>query len=105
MLREAKAYVKLDLSCKVERTMELIVVTLANIRPGRDADVLARIRLISDTIRNAQGLVTSRFYRGRDSRPFYLMLTTWEDDEAWRRAQERYNPRHLLLGSATEMLA
>ena len=84
--------------------MELLVVTLAHITPGRDTDGLARIRLISDSVRNAPGLVISRFYRSRGHDPYYFMLTTWEDEESWRRAQERYNPKQLLLGSATELL-
>src|SRR6266581_2380969 len=84
--------------------MELLAVTLAHITPGRDADGLARIRLISDSVRNAPGLVISRFYRSRGHDPYYFMLTTWEDEESWRRAQERYNPKQLLLGSATELL-
>ena len=84
--------------------MELLVVTLAYTTPGRDADVLSRIRLISENVRSAPGLVTSRFYRSRGSDSFYLMLTTWENEESWRRAQERYNPKSLLLGSATEIL-
>src|SRR6266516_5266206 len=84
--------------------MELLAVTLAHITPGRDADGLARIRLISDSVRNAPGLVISRFYRSRGHDPYYFMLTTWEDKESWRRAQERYNHKQLLLGSATELL-
>jgi quinol monooxygenase YgiN len=84
--------------------MELLVVTLANMIPGRDADVLTRIRLISDTIRNAPGLISSRFYRGRGNDSYYCMLTSWDDEESWQRAQERHNPRLLLLSSATELL-
>src|SRR5256714_15645806 len=84
--------------------MELLAVTLAHITPGRDADGLAHIRLISDSVRNAPGLVTSRFYRSRGHDPYYFMLTTWEDEESWQRAQERYNPHQLLLGSASELL-
>ncbi len=83
---------------------ELLVVTLAYTMTGRDADVLARIRLIADTVRNAPGLVTSRFYRSRGNDAYYLMLTTWDDDESWRRAQERHNPRQLLLKSAPGLL-
>ncbi len=83
---------------------ELLVVTLAYMMTGRDADVLTRIRLIADTVRNAPGLVTSRFYRSRGNDAYYLMLTTWEDDESWRRAQERHNPRQLLLKSAAGLL-
>ena len=84
--------------------MELLVVTLAHTTPGRDADGLARMRLISDTVRNAPGLVIARFYRSRGNDAYYFMLTTWEDEDCWRRAQERYNPKQLLLGSATELL-
>ena len=75
------------------------MVTLAHITPGRDADGLAHIRLISDSVLNAPGLVISRFYRSRGRDSYYFMLTSWEDEESWRRAQERYNPKHLLLGS------
>ena len=84
--------------------MELLAATLAHIAPGRDADGLAHIRLISDSVRNAPGLVTSRFYRSRGHDPYYFMLTTWEDEESWRRAQGRYNPNQLLLGSASDLL-
>jgi quinol monooxygenase YgiN len=83
---------------------ELLVVTLAYTMTGRDADVLTRIRLIADTVRNAPGLVTSRFYRSRGNDAYYLMLTTWDDDESWRKAQERHNPRQLLLKSAPGLL-
>ena len=89
---------------KIVSMTELLVVTLAYMTTGRDADVLTRIRLIADTIRNAPGLVTSRFYRSRGNDAYYLMLTTWDDDESWRRAQERHNPRQLLLKSASGLL-
>ncbi|MFL5627904.1 MAG: antibiotic biosynthesis monooxygenase family protein [Ktedonobacteraceae bacterium] len=84
--------------------MELLVVTLAYITPGRDEEALARLQPISDTVRNAPGLIIARSYRSRGSKSYYLMLTTWEDEESWRKAQERYNPRRLLLGTATELL-
>ena len=84
--------------------MELLVVTLAHITPGKDADGLARIRLILDSVRHAPELVISRFYRSRGNDAYYFMLTTWEDEESWRKAQERYNPKQLLLESATELL-
>src|SRR5256885_16314904 len=32
------------------------------------------------------------------------MLTTWEDEECSQKARNRYNPKQLLLGSATELL-
>src|SRR5207248_11450446 len=84
--------------------MELLVVTLAHITPGRDTDGLAHIRLISDTVRNAPGLVISRFYRSRGHASYYFMLSTWEDEESWRMAQERYNRKQLLLGSTAELV-
>src|SRR5438876_12283981 len=84
--------------------MELLVVTLAHITPGRDTDGLAHIRLISDTVRNAPVLVISRFYRSRGHDAYYFMLTTWEDDESWRRLQDRYNPKQLLLVATAELL-
>jgi len=46
--------------------MELLVVTLAHIMPDRDAEGLARIHLISDTIRNALGLVSASFYAAEE---------------------------------------
>ncbi|TMC60466.1 MAG: hypothetical protein E6J21_10155 [Chloroflexota bacterium] len=84
--------------------MELLVVTLAHIMPDRDAEGLARIHLISDTIRNALGLVSASFYRSRGNESYYFMLTTWEDEECWQKARNRYNPKQLLLGSATGLL-
>ena len=84
--------------------MELLVVTLAHTIPGRDTDGLARIRLISEMVRNAHGLVTARFYRSRGRESYYFMLTTWEDEDSWRKAQELYNPKLLLLESANELL-
>ncbi len=84
--------------------MELLVVTLAHILPGRDVEGLASIRLISDTIRNAVGLVSASFYRFRNNESYYFMLTTWEDEDCWLKAQDHYNPKQLLLGSAAELL-
>src|SRR2546430_4250789 len=84
--------------------MELLVVTLAHIMPDRDAEGLARIHLISDTMRNALGLVSASMYRSRVNESYYFMLTTLEDDECWQKARNRYNPKQLLLGSATGLL-
>jgi len=84
--------------------MEFLVVTLAHTLPGKDAEGLARIRLIADTVRNAAGLVTGQFYRSRGQEVFYLILTTWDEEESWQKAKERHNPKQLLLGSATELL-
>jgi heme-degrading monooxygenase HmoA len=79
--------------------MELLVVTLAHIIAGRDADILARIRQIADTVRNAPGLITSHMYKGREQDNYYFMLTTWEDAESWKKAQERHDPRQHLLAT------
>jgi len=84
--------------------VEILVVTLAYTTPNKDTDTLARIQLIYDTVRNAQGLVTSRFYRGRGKSPCYAMLTTWEDEEAWQHAQERHNPKQLLASIQAQLL-
>ncbi len=67
--------------------MELLVATLAHTVLGNDVDGLARLRLISDTVRNAPGLVNARFYRSREPESYYFMLTTWEDEEFWYKAQ------------------
>jgi len=84
--------------------MELLVVTLAHTPGSRDVDALARIRLIADAVRNAPGMIESRFYRGRGRAPYYLALTTWDDDESWHKAQERHNPGQLLLEHCADLL-
>jgi hypothetical protein len=84
--------------------MELLVVSLAHTPGSRDVDVLARIRLIADAVRNAPGMVESRFYRGRGKAPYYLALTTWDDEESWQRALERHNPGQLLLEHCADLL-
>lgn len=85
--------------------MELLVATLARLNPGREADGAARIRLIAETIRNAPALINVQCYQSRGNDTYYFMMTTWEDEKAWQQAQDRYNPKGLLLGSATELLA
>lgn len=86
--------------------MELLVITLAYIIAGRDADILARIRQIADTIRNAPGLVTSHMYKGREQDSYYyFILTTWEDAESWQKAQERHDLRQHLLATADLLLS
>jgi hypothetical protein len=84
--------------------MELLVVTLAHISAGKDTEGLARVRLISDTVRNAPGLMNARFYRSREPDSYYFLLTTWENEEFWQKAQERYSPRNLLLVADRELL-
>ncbi len=81
--------------------MELLVVTLAQVNPAREADALARMRIISDTVRNAPGLLNARFYRSRQPGISYCMLTTWESGEWWQKAQERHSPYGLVQDSPT----
>jgi quinol monooxygenase YgiN len=83
--------------------MELLVVTLAQVSPQREADALARMRVISDTVRNAPGLLNARFYRSREPGTSYCMLTTWESVEWWQKAQERHAPATLLLSSPPDI--
>lgn len=85
--------------------MELLVMTLAYTTPVRDSDALARVRLVGETIHNAPGIVSSQLYRGRGTEPCYAILSTWEDEEAWRRSRERYSPRHLLAVSQDVFIA
>lgn len=83
--------------------MELLVVTLAQVSAQREADALARMRVISDTVRNAPGLLNARFYRSREPGTSYCMLTTWESAEWWQKAQERHAPATLLLSSPRDI--
>src|SRR5258708_14393190 len=80
--------------------MELLVVTITQVNPAREAEALTRMRLIGDTVRNAPGLLNTRFYRSRAPENVYFLLTTWENTEWWQKAQERHSPRKLLLDSA-----
>jgi hypothetical protein len=84
--------------------MELLVATLAQTAAGTDVDGPARLRFISETVSNAPGLVNARFYRSREPESFYFILTTWEDEEFWHKAQDRYSPGDLLIGSTGELL-
>jgi hypothetical protein len=84
--------------------MELLVATLAHIASGKDDDGTTRLRLISETIQNAPGLVNARFYHSREPESYYFILTTWENEDFWYKAQDRYNPKNLLSGSTTELL-
>ncbi len=84
--------------------MELLVATLAQMAVGKDVDGPARLRFISETVRNAPGLVNVRFYRSREPESYYFMLTTWEDEDFWYKAQDRYSPKNLLIGSTDELL-
>lgn len=85
--------------------MELLVATLARLIPGSEADGIARVRLITERMRNAPGLINARFFQSRGQHTYYFALTTWEDEQMWQQVEERFSPKHLLLGSATELLA
>ena len=84
--------------------MELLVAALAHTAVGKDVDGMARLRFISETVLNAPGLVNARLYHSREPESYYLILTTWEDEEFWYKAQDRYGPKNLLIGSAGELL-
>src|SRR5436305_14562176 len=84
--------------------MELLVATLAHMALGKDDDRPTRLRLISETILYAPGLVNARFYHSREPESYYFILTTWEDEDFWYKAQDRYSPKNLLRGSAAELL-
>jgi len=84
--------------------MELLVATLAPLAIGKYDDGTTRLRLISETIQNAPGLVNARFYRSREPESYYFILTTWEDEDFWHQAQDRYNPKTLLRGATADLL-
>ena len=86
--------------------MELLVATLAHTTRGANEEALARVRLVVDTMKNVPGMINTRLYAGREGEGCYLILTSWEDEEYWRKAQkqEHQNPRDLLPGSGSELL-
>ena len=83
--------------------MELLVATLAHMAMGKDEDDTTRLRLISETMQNAPGLINARFYRSREPESYYFILTTWENEDFWSKAQDRYNPKNLLRGGTAEL--
>jgi heme-degrading monooxygenase HmoA len=83
--------------------MELLVATLAHMAMGKDEDDTTRLRLISETMQNAPGLINARFYRSREPDSYYFILTTWENEDFWYKAQDRYNPKNLLRGGTAEL--
>lgn len=86
--------------------MELLVATLAHTPRGANEEVLARMRLVVDTMKNVPGIMNTRLYVGREGEGCYFILTSWEDEELWRRAQEqeRQNPRDLLYSAGSDLL-
>jgi hypothetical protein len=66
---------------------------------------------VSSSRRSAPSSLPNQFplepgegWRGENG-AYYFMLTTWEDEESWQQAQERYNPKRLLQESAQEFLS
>jgi heme-degrading monooxygenase HmoA len=86
--------------------MELLVATLAHTARGQNEEALARVRLVVDTMKNVPGMMNARLYAGREGDACYFILTSWEDEEFWHKAQEqeRQNPRDLLLNATSELL-
>lgn len=85
--------------------MELLIVTLARMQRGGYDDTVSRLRLIVDTVKNAQGMMNARLYAAREGEGSCLILTSWEDEESWQKAQDRHNPRDLLVQSTGDILA
>ena len=83
--------------------MELLVATLAHSTKGNHEDALTRVRLVVDTVKKAPGIIHVRFYTSRESDTYYFILSSWEDEEFWQKAQELYNPRELLVNSGNEL--
>jgi len=83
--------------------MELLVATLAHMALDKD-DGTTHLNLISETIKHAAGLMNARFYRSKEPESYYFILTTWEDEDFWYKAQDRYNPKNLLRASTAELL-
>ena len=84
--------------------MELLVATLAYVQKDGYEDVASRLRPVVDTVKNAPGIMNARFYCSKENEGYCLILTAWEDEEVWQKAQERYNPRELLLQSTGDIL-
>jgi quinol monooxygenase YgiN len=84
--------------------MEILIVTSVHTSREHHADALAQVQWIADTLPNAAGLISIRLYCNREYASSYLMFTTWEDEESWQKARERYNPKTLLLQSAPRLL-
>lgn len=85
--------------------MELLVATLANMFKGNQDEAIVRARVVLETVKNAPGMMNARAYSSsRDGEGHLLVLTAWEDEELWQKAQERYNPKTLMVKIAGEML-
>ncbi|HTK10812.1 MAG TPA: antibiotic biosynthesis monooxygenase [Ktedonobacteraceae bacterium] len=84
--------------------MELLVVTLAHTNAENDPETAARVRMVAETTRLAPGLVNIRSYQSRGKETYYALLSTWDDEESWLKAQERHSPRQQLINAAAKQL-
>ncbi|MBE3565342.1 MAG: hypothetical protein IMW90_06390 [Thermogemmatispora sp.] len=75
--------------------MELLIVTLAHIRPTYELDAQTQVRQVTETLRPTPGLLGVRSYTSRDRR-YHLLLTTWENEEVWQKVRDRCSPARLL---------
>lgn len=84
--------------------MELLVVTLACTNAENDPETAARVRMVAETTRLAPGLINIRSYQSRGKETCYALLSTWDDEESWQKAQERHSPRKQLINAASKHL-
>jgi quinol monooxygenase YgiN len=75
--------------------MELLIVTLAHIRPTYELDAQTQVRQVTEALRPTPGLLGVRSYTSRDRR-HHLLLTTWENEEVWQKVRDRCSPARLL---------
>jgi heme-degrading monooxygenase HmoA len=71
----------------------------------RDPETATRIHMVAEAVRPAAGLMNIQCYQSREKESYYVLLSTWDDEESWHKARERHNPRQLLLKSAGQHLA
>ncbi|WP_052888527.1 hypothetical protein [Thermogemmatispora carboxidivorans] len=83
--------------------MELLIVTLAHIRPAYEIDAQTQVRQVTDALRPTPGLLSVRSYTSRDRR-YHLLLTTWENQEVWQKVRDRCSPARLLQEMAGAQL-
>lgn len=85
--------------------MELLVATLVYTTQGRDTDAISQVHQLASTLRSAPGLINTRVYRSRGPGAYYLMLTSWENEDYWHKAHSRHDPRQSLLNARQDLFA
>ncbi|WP_376794582.1 hypothetical protein [Thermogemmatispora sp.] len=83
--------------------MELLITTLAHIRPAYEIDAQTQVRQVTEALRPTPGLLNVRSYTSRDRR-YHLLLTTWENEDVWRKVRDRCSPARLLQEMAGAQL-